>query len=768
MADNMIELVAKLDESASIKQIQSDLDKIAPKLSLDIKISASNIKQIQSELSKAVKVQGGSNLFDTKTVKNQAKAITDAMNLKIPRGRTEEVRGKVQELIDEYKKFADIGDEISKENTFNSLVQYMEQFERETKVVNEELTQLQDVIKSIAKVKGQVVDVSKIYPDLTTIYGKNGADEALTRLFGGKKRWTDRAGEGTTEYSKIMQEINGVLNPDYVTYNLGLDGGRFSESAEGVGQLLRVLYEESENLNRAWEKTFAADAYADKLEVLRNRLNEILGLAEKVNADGSITLLDIDEYDVADKKVEKLVGELHSAEEVELFDMNDLDLGEKKVEATARAMEEVADAAKSASASLGKVPPSISGGGDTDSTIAEAKKVVGDYYGDEGTVSRISRATTDAANDLKEFVVEVELANKSTEKLTYRLNEQSGAYEFLSSTLREADHATELRSTDLSTQWETQANKLKAFANNAEKAGFASNELLEDIKNLYRLLNEANPDAGGDTNKMYEYLDALTKVKSKYQALNAEVRKDSFAETQSNKIQKLSADMAAFAQANERAVTSTKMMSTGITFADKWKQLISEMAKGAALSTDEVKHLREELGIFGKEAEAAGLKGRNAWGKFLDSFKVMSSYLSANMVFNMVKRQLREMANEVIAVDTAMTELRKVTEATDADLEKFAKSAAATGRELGASISDVINATATFARLGESLPDAEELGRVATLFKNVGDGITEEQAAEDLVSTMKAFNIEAEDSISIVDKFNEVGKLLLPKRNYIG
>lgn len=44
MADNMIELVAKLDESASIKQIQSDLDKIAPKLSLDIKISASNIK----------------------------------------------------------------------------------------------------------------------------------------------------------------------------------------------------------------------------------------------------------------------------------------------------------------------------------------------------------------------------------------------------------------------------------------------------------------------------------------------------------------------------------------------------------------------------------------------------------------------------------------------------------------------------------------------------------------------------------------------------
>lgn len=224
----------------------------------------------------------------------------------------------------------------------------------------------------------------------------------------------------------------------------------------------------------------------------------------------------------------------------------------------------------------------------------------------------------------------------------------------------------------------------------------------------------------------------------------------------SNKIKKLSADMQAYAAANKRAIDSTKQMSDGTTFMSKWEDLTSRMAKGSELSADELKHLGEEFRIFGKEAEAAGLKGNSAWQKFLKSFKVMSSYVTANMVFHFVKRQLRDMVNEVTAVDTAMTELRKVTEATDAEFEAFAISAGQTGRTLGASVSDVINATSTFSRAGYNLPDAEELGRIATLYKNVGDGIDIDSASESLISVMKAFNIEAEDSIRIIDKINLV------------
>ena len=296
------------------------------------------------------------------------------------------------------------------------------------------------------------------------------------------------------------------------------------------------------------------------------------------------------------------------------------------------------------------------------------------------------------------------------------------------------------------------------------------NNVPDELKNKFDKLNaltskfDFSPDLQ-DENKesLNERVKSYTQIKNLLGQIQSEMKLVSKAErnaskdeTLSNRIKKLTADMNAYAAANKRATESNKLMSDGNTFMDTWADLTSRMAKGADLSADEVKHLGEEFRTFGKEAEAAGLKGYSAWQKFTNSFKVMSSYVTANMVFNYVKRQLRELVTEITTVDTAMTELRKVTEATDAEFEAFAKSAGKTGRELGASISDVIDATSTFARAGFDLPDAEELGKVATLYKNVGDGINIDTASQSIVSVMKAFNIEAENSISIIDKINDV------------
>ena len=47
----------------------------------------------------------------------------------------------------------------------------------------------------------------------------------------------------------------------------------------------------------------------------------------------------------------------------------------------------------------------------------------------------------------------------------------------------------------------------------------------------------------------------------------------------------------------------------------------------------------------------------------------------------------------------------------------------------------------------------------AVVYKNVADGLdTVQESTESIISTMKAFGIEATDTISIVDSFNEVGK----------
>lgn len=135
-----------------------------------------------------------------------------------------------------------------------------------------------------------------------------------------------------------------------------------------------------------------------------------------------------------------------------------------------------------------------------------------------------------------------------------------------------------------------------------------------------------------------------------------------------------------------------------------------------------------------------------------------TSWLTISQVIMQVYRALREMVSVVAEVDAAMTELRKVTDETEATYDKFLDTAAVRAKAIGATISDTVNATADFARLGHSIADASVLADAAIVYKNVGDGIEDiNQASKSIISTMQAFGIEAANVMTIVDKFNIVG-----------
>lgn len=132
--------------------------------------------------------------------------------------------------------------------------------------------------------------------------------------------------------------------------------------------------------------------------------------------------------------------------------------------------------------------------------------------------------------------------------------------------------------------------------------------------------------------------------------------------------------------------------------------------------------------------------------------------LSLSKIFMQAIQYSKQMLQQVRDIDTAMTELKKVTDETDATYASFLEGASSRSKELGATIADTVTATADFARLGYSIEEATNLADSAIIYKNVGDGISDiSEASESIISTMKAFGIEAEDAMSIVDKFNEVG-----------
>lgn len=164
--------------------------------------------------------------------------------------------------------------------------------------------------------------------------------------------------------------------------------------------------------------------------------------------------------------------------------------------------------------------------------------------------------------------------------------------------------------------------------------------------------------------------------------------------------------------------------------------------------------LKESRTVIQQNGDATKTFGERLKG-LADKF---SSWLTVSQVIMLAYRGIKQMVTNVIELDTAMTELKKVTDETDETYRRFLNNATERSKELGATISDTVNATADFARLGYGIEDASTLADAAIVYKNVGDGIQDiNEASESIISTMQAFGISAEDAMSIVDKFNNVG-----------
>lgn len=187
-------------------------------------------------------------------------------------------------------------------------------------------------------------------------------------------------------------------------------------------------------------------------------------------------------------------------------------------------------------------------------------------------------------------------------------------------------------------------------------------------------------------------------------------------------------------------------------------EIESSVASGKKLSTNELNSYTSLFAQLKMSARQAGLEGKTMSERFRDGLEKFGGWSVVTTVLTKVVHVIKDVTNNVVELDSAMTELKKVTDLTNNTYSQFMNTAAQQAKEVGATVSDTINATADFARLGYTLDESTQLSKAALVYKNVGDGIDDiSEASESIISTMKAFDVEADKSMSIIDKFNEVG-----------
>ena len=169
-----------------------------------------------------------------------------------------------------------------------------------------------------------------------------------------------------------------------------------------------------------------------------------------------------------------------------------------------------------------------------------------------------------------------------------------------------------------------------------------------------------------------------------------------------------------------------------------WQNDISKAEAKLSATNKELKTAKKETELL-----------NNSLGRFVEFYWF-------GQAFHGIKNGVTEIVSAITDIDTAMIELKKVTDETAFTYENFLDGSAEKASRLGVSINDYISSVTEFARMGYSFSEAQIVAETANVMQTVSENLSADQSAEYLISIMSAFNIEAEKSLDIVDKLNNI------------
>lgn len=300
------------------------------------------------------------------------------------------------------------------------------------------------------------------------------------------------------------------------------------------------------------------------------------------------------------------------------------------------------------------------------------------------------------------------------------------------------------------------------------------NDGLADYEAKMRSFNSRKPeDRKSDySTALKGYTDALERYRNELQKIQN--HPELINETEINSLKNMRNEL-------DKAATSLKGIEKGSTAISRDKMIskISDyMKKNSAMSKEfksELEGLIQKLKTLGAEADTtriadeffkitqrikeAGQEGKKFW----DVVKEKAWYGLAGTIgtyfgFNDLIQYGRQGVQIVRELDTQLTEMMKVSNESAQSLKNYQNTTFDVADTVGTTAKQIQASTADYMRLGESLDEAAESAKTANILLNVSEFSNIEDATKSLVAMGQAYkNL---DKLTIVDKLNEVGKLI--------
>lgn len=175
------------------------------------------------------------------------------------------------------------------------------------------------------------------------------------------------------------------------------------------------------------------------------------------------------------------------------------------------------------------------------------------------------------------------------------------------------------------------------------------------------------------------------------------------------------------------------------------KNVTAEQVK---LLNSELIRTERDLKRIGEQTDTVGSKIKEAFNAHF--VRAIAQWLLAALV-----RALRQVYQNVVELDKAVTNLQIATGKTREEAQALISTYAQLAKQLGATTTEVAEAADTWLRQGYSIAETNELITYTMMLSKLGQ-LSSADAAKALTSAMRGYKVEVQDTLKIVDKLTAV------------
>lgn len=630
-------------------------------------------------------------------------------------------KNELDEIIRQYEKFeSDLADEVTRIEAHYEDLKNARESTKATAEEKRQVKQTDDYTNSLATARNKYKDMSGVPADVSGAL--DNVDAQIKKL--------DTLKVGTEDYANQLKAIGTAL----------ADATRQMDAFDKVQKDTENRVKSMTEQALKWQKSISGDT--EKADNLRASIQKVLSIEKSLNTDHS------------SNKYAKGVSAMDDAFIDAKASMSAYKSEYKNLESQAT----------STLAKIRKAEIQLSEVNNTtfDNLLKGQPGYIGDQDGSfEGRIRKLNGMNSQSEeyrttlkgiqDDWQKISLRIQQALKSEEDLQKEAEQKHGQ-------VRSKQAAYNTIQNRLSSTEFTRKNSvaLGQFNTGVLDDGKTGQQVLAELDAAMKQLDE-NKGPTEFKATLSQVDDLLVQVRKHIDDALGQSRQTKTANTDTDKIENL---MRTLYQYKE-----TLHGFEGSKFEAEYNELFDAIKNGS-YSFEEA---QMKVSKFQNACHQAGLETETLGQKLSRLFKEHFQTAIAMAGVAMVKQGLREVYDNVLELDTAVTELKKVSKMTGDEMNEYLDRTATNARELGANISDLVSSTADWKQLGYTDKDSEELARVSALMANVGDQIDNATTASSyLISTMQGFGLVADDAEHLLDCMNQIANTEPVSMNDLG